>query len=50
MSPQVIFFMHLKERGFPGGSDYKESAHNTGGPRLSPSVGKILWRREWVHR
>ena len=37
--------------GFPGGSDGKESACNTGNlgliPRLDPWVGKIPWRRAW---
>ena len=34
-------------RGFPGGSDNKESACNAGGPGFDPWVGKILWKREW---
>ena len=33
--------------GVPGGSDSKESACNVGG--LDPWVGKIPWRREWLH-
>ena len=35
--------------GFPGGSDSKESAYNSGDPaEFSPWAGKILWRREWL--
>ena len=34
-------------RGFPDGSDSKESACNPGDPRLDPWVGNIPWRREW---
>ena len=33
--------------GFPGGSDSKESAWNTGDHTLDPWVGKIPWRRKW---
>jgi len=33
---------------FPGGSDGKESACNTGRPRFHPWVRKIPWRREWL--
>ena len=32
---------------FPGGSDGKESAGNTGDLKFDPWVGKIPWRREW---
>ena len=31
-------------KGFPGGSDVKESACNAGRPRFDPWVGKIPWR------
>ena len=34
--------------GFPGGSDYKESACNAGDLGSIPWVGKIPWRREWL--
>ena len=30
----------LKEKGFPGGSDSKESAHNAGDPDLIPESGR----------
>ena len=33
-------------KGFPGGSDGKESACNAG-ELASVRVGKIPWRREW---
>ena len=33
-------------KGFPGGSDGKESACNAGDLGLISGVGKILWRRE----
>ena len=44
MSPalQVDFFTHW---GFPGGSDFKESACNAG-DMGSVWVGKIPWRRD----
>ena len=35
-------------RGFPGGSDGKESAYNAGELDLIPGSGKIPWRREWL--
>ena len=35
--------------GFPGGSDSKEYACNSGDPAgFNPWVGRILWRREWL--
>ena len=34
-------------KGFPGGSDAKESACNLGDLGLIPGFGKIPWRREW---
>ena len=34
-------------RGFPGGSDDKESACQCRRPRFDPWVGKIPWRRKW---
>ena len=33
--------------GFPGGSDGKESACNSGRPGFHPWVGNIHWRRVW---
>ena len=36
-------------QGFPGGSDGKESACNTGEVGSIPGVGKIPSRREWQH-
>jgi len=33
----------VNSKGFPGGSDSKESACNVG----DPWIGKIPWRREW---
>ena len=35
-------------KGFPGGSDSKESTYNAGDLALNPWVGKIPWRREWL--
>ena len=34
-------------RGFPGGSDGKESTCSAGRPSFDPWVRKILWRRAW---
>ena len=34
--------------GFPRGSDGKEFACNAGDLGLSPVLGKIFWRREWL--
>ena len=34
-------------RGFPGGSEVKESACNVGDPGSIPGVGKNPWRRKW---
>jgi len=36
------------KKGFPGGSDGKESACNAEDPRFDPWVKKILWRRTWL--
>ena len=33
--------------GFPGGSDYKESAYNAGGLGSIPELGRFPWRRVW---
>ena len=35
--------------GFSGGSDSKESCQQCQRPGFNPSVGKIPWRREWLH-
>ena len=35
-------------RGFPGGSEGKESACNAGDVVFNPWVGKVLCRREWL--
>ena len=37
----------MRKKGFPGGSDGRESACNAGGPGFDPRVGMIPWRREW---
>ena len=34
-------------KGFPGGSDGKESASYTGDPDSIPGLGKIPWRKKW---
>ena len=34
-------------KGFPGGSDGKESACNADRPEFDPWVRKIPWRRKW---
>ena len=36
-------------RGFPGGSDSRESACNAGEPGSIPGWGKIPWRRKRAH-
>ena len=33
--------------GFPGGSDHKESACNSGDPGSMPGSGRSPWRKEW---
>ena len=45
-----IFSLHLSipVQGFPGGSDGKESAGNTGDWGSIPGSGRIPWRREWL--
>ena len=35
------------QRGFPGGSDHKESPAMQK-TRFNPWVGRIPWRREWL--
>ena len=34
-------------KGFPAGSDGKESACNAGDPGSIPGSGRFPWRREW---
>ena len=41
MSPYVL------DRGFPGGSDAKESTCNVGDLGLIPGLGRFPWRRAW---
>ena len=36
----------MKNSGFPGGSDSKESTCNAGG-QFPSWVGKVPWRRKW---
>jgi len=40
-------YIKLRSKGFPGGSDGKESARNAGDLGFNPWVGKIPWRRAW---
>ena len=35
-------------KGFPGGSDGKESTYNAGDLSSVPGSGRIPWRREWL--
>ena len=45
-----ITVYYVKGRGFPGGTDGKESVcqcKRCSGHGLSPCIGKILWRRKW---
>ena len=35
-------------KGFPGGSDGKESFCNAGDPGLIPGSGRSPWKREWL--
>ena len=42
-----FFATELPTRGFPSGSDGKESACNAGVTRFEPWVMKIPWRKEW---
>ena len=47
---EVTFFFFAathNKKGFPGGSDGKQSTCNAG-DRFSPWVEKIPWRREWL--
>ena len=39
--------VRVRARGFPGGSDGRESTYDTGEMGLSPGSGKTPWRREW---
>ena len=38
----------MSTKGFPGGSDGKESACSAGDLGFYPLVGKIPWRREYL--
>jgi len=40
-------WLFMSTWGFPGGSDGKESAYNTGDPSLIPGSGRFPWRRAW---
>ena len=43
-----IFFLPMVYRGFPGGSDSKESAYNAGGdPGLIPGSGRSCGGGKW---
>ena len=44
--PLVRWVDFIHPRGFPGGSDSKETACNMGDLGLIPGFGKIPWRRE----
>ena len=46
---QVIFKKPLKGRGFPGGSDSEESAHNAGDPGSIPGSGRSLEEEVATH-
>ena len=37
----------MEHRGFPGGSDSEESAHNVGDLSSIPGWENPLWRRKW---
>ena len=39
-------FPHSCRKGFPHGSDGKESACNVGDPSLIPELGRLSWRKE----
>ena len=45
--PKLASCIIMKDLGFPGGSDGKDSAPQCGRHRFDPWVGKIPWRREW---
>ena len=44
-TPRYVNYYSL---GFPGGSEYKESACKAGDLGFHPWVGKISWRRLWL--
>ena len=44
----LVTDFNVVHRGFPDGSDGKESACNAGDRSSYPWVGKIPWRREWL--
>ena len=43
-----FFQIFILQRGFPGGSDSKESACNAGDLGLIPGSGRSPWRRQWL--
>ena len=43
----IGFFGNRSHRGFPGGSDGKESAVNAGDLGSIPGLGRSPWRKEW---
>ena len=45
--PQAALSIPKALKGFPGGSDGKESACNAEDPGSVPGSGRFLWRREW---
>ena len=47
LSGRQIRLVWAGGRGFPGGSDGKESACNAGDPGSDLWIGKIPWRKEW---
>ena len=44
---KMILVGSSRNRGFPGGSDGKESACNAGDPGLIPGLGRSPWGRKW---
>ena len=45
----MLLRSHLKlNKGFPGGSDGKESTCNMGDSGLIPGLRRFPWRREWL--
>ena len=38
----------MTPKGFPGGSDGKESAHSAGDPGSIPGLVRLPWGREWL--
>jgi len=40
--------LYLPWKGFPAGSEGKDSACQCMRPGFSPWIGKIPWRRKWI--